>query len=67
MFRRELYRAMAQVLEAIDANVLERTSFRFGGGTYLVWSVKGHIQVKVTLTGGINAVTSGIFLGGPAV
>ncbi|MFT3775322.1 MAG: nucleotidyl transferase AbiEii/AbiGii toxin family protein [Minicystis sp.] len=35
MFRRELYRTMARVLEALDAGVLARTSFRFGGGTYL--------------------------------
>ncbi|WCQ92666.1 hypothetical protein NQZ70_05409 [Sorangium sp. Soce836] len=35
MFRRELYRTMARELEALDADVLARTSFRFGGGTYL--------------------------------
>lgn len=33
MFRRELHRAMAQVLDAFDEEVLERTSFRFAGGT----------------------------------
>jgi hypothetical protein len=33
MFRRDLYRAMAQVLDAFDADLLARTSFRFGGGT----------------------------------
>lgn len=35
MFRRELYRAMARVLDALDADALEQTSFRFGGGTCL--------------------------------
>ncbi|WP_437604056.1 nucleotidyl transferase AbiEii/AbiGii toxin family protein [Sorangium sp. So ce590] len=35
MFRRELYRTMARVLDALDANALARTSFRFGGGTCL--------------------------------
>jgi hypothetical protein len=35
MFRRELYRAMARVLDAFDAEALEKTSFRFGGGTCL--------------------------------
>ncbi|WP_437663265.1 nucleotidyl transferase AbiEii/AbiGii toxin family protein [Sorangium sp. So ce1182] len=35
MFRRELYRTMAHVLDALDADVLVRTSFRFGGGTCL--------------------------------
>jgi hypothetical protein len=33
MFRRELYRTMAQVLDAFDADLLARTSFWFGGGT----------------------------------
>ncbi|AUX43752.1 uncharacterized protein SOCE26_052070 [Sorangium cellulosum] len=35
MFRRELYRTMARVLDALDADVLVQTSFRFGGGTCL--------------------------------
>jgi hypothetical protein len=35
MFRREIYRTMARVLDALDAGVLARTSFRFGGGTCL--------------------------------
>ncbi len=35
MFRRELFRSMAHVLEALDADVLAQTSFRFGGGTCL--------------------------------
>lgn len=33
MFRREPYRAMAQVLDALDAESLERSSFLFAGGT----------------------------------
>ncbi len=35
MFRRELFRRMAQVLDALDANVLAQSSFHFGGGTCL--------------------------------
>ena len=35
MFRREPYRMMARVLEALDANLLATTFFRFGGGTCL--------------------------------
>lgn len=35
MFRRELYRSMARVLDALDASALAKTSFRFGGGTSL--------------------------------
>jgi hypothetical protein len=38
MFRREVYRAMAPVLDALDAGVLARTSFRLGGGTCLALS-----------------------------
>jgi len=28
---------------------------------YLVWNVSGHVKIQVTLTGGINAVASGLF------
>ena len=45
MFRRELYRAMANVLDALDADVLARTSFRFGGGTCLAL---GHGEYRVS-------------------
>ena len=30
-------------------------------GWYLVWNLKGHVTLKVTLTGGVNAVVSGLF------
>ena len=33
----------------------------FNGGVYLVWNVSGHVKVRVTLTGGANAVMSGWF------
>jgi hypothetical protein len=45
MFRRELYRSMAQVLDALDADVLARTSFRFGGGTCLAL---GHGEYRLS-------------------
>jgi hypothetical protein len=45
MFRRELYRAMAGVLDALDADALARTSFRFGGGTCLAL---GHGEYRVS-------------------
>lgn len=45
MFRRELYRAMASVLDALDADALARTSFRFGGGTCLAL---GHGEYRVS-------------------
>ena len=45
MFRRELYRSMARVLDALDADVLAQTSFRFGGGTCLAL---GHGEYRVS-------------------
>ena len=33
----------------------------FSGGTYLTWKVSGHVQIKITKTGGANAVVSGLF------
>ena len=53
MFRRELYRAMAQVLDALDVDALERTSFRFGGGTCLAL---GHGEYR--LSRGLDFVCS---------
>jgi hypothetical protein len=45
MFRREIYRAMGQVLDALDADVLDRTLFRFGGGTCLAL---GHGEYRIS-------------------
>lgn len=45
MFRREPFRAMAQVLDALDADVLARTSFRFCGGTCLAL---GHGEYRLS-------------------
>jgi hypothetical protein len=45
MFRREIYRAMGQVLAAIDAGVLERSAFHFGGGTCLAL---GHGEYRLS-------------------
>ncbi len=45
MFRRDIYRTMAFVLEAFDADVLSRHSFRFGGGTCLAL---GHGEYRVS-------------------
>ena len=45
-------------------NVLNTQSISsFGGGTYLVWTVSGHVKINVTMTAGANAVISGVFLG----
>jgi hypothetical protein len=48
-----------------NGNVLNSQSVtNFGGGVYLVWNVSGHVKIQVTLTGGVNAVATGLFFGG---
>jgi len=49
----------------VNGNVLNtQTITGFNGGVYLVWNVSGHVKVRVTFTGGWNAVVSGLFFGG---
>ncbi len=56
------------VIDAATNNVLDsRTMSNFSGGQYLVWNISGHVILRVTWTGGNNAVLSGIFFGGPAI
>jgi subtilisin family serine protease len=56
-----------ETVDILDAsgNVLSSQSLTgsFNSGVYLVWNVSGHVKVRVTLTGGANAVTSGLFFG----
>ena len=55
------------VLDAISQTVLDtRTVSGFHNGEYLVWNLSGHVTVKITLTGGGNAVASGLFFGPPS-
>jgi hypothetical protein len=58
----------AQAVEVLDGGtgaVLESRSISgFGSGVYLVWNLSGHVLIRVTRTGGANAVLSGIFFGG---
>jgi subtilisin family serine protease len=42
------------------------TASGFHDGQYVVWRLTGSVRVKVTKTGGANAVVSGVFFGGPA-
>jgi uncharacterized repeat protein (TIGR01451 family) len=50
------------ILDASTNAVLDtRTMSSFNGGQYLVWNLHGHVIVRVTLTGGANAVASGLF------
>jgi hypothetical protein len=51
-----------------NGNVLNTQSVtNFGGGVYLVWNVSGHVKIQVTLTGGVNAVATGLFFGAGTV
>jgi hypothetical protein len=55
------------VVDASSSTVLDtRTISGFQGGQYLVWNLKGHVTLKITLTGGLNAVVSGVFFDPPA-
>jgi hypothetical protein len=52
------------VLDAATGAVLDsRTASNFGGGEYLVWSLGGHVQFRVTRLAGPNAALSGLFFG----
>jgi len=49
-------------VKAADGTILDtRTITQFNGGQYLVWTVRGRVSFVVTLTGGANAVLSGLF------
>jgi hypothetical protein len=52
------------VLDAATNAVLDtRTISGFQGGLWVVWNLKGHVILKVTVTGGSNAVVNGLFFG----
>jgi hypothetical protein len=52
-----------QVTDVATSNLLdERVASAFTGGQYLVWNLKGHVNLKITLVDGANAVVSGLFL-----
>ena len=55
------------VIDASTGTVLDsRNVATFSGGQYLVWTVNGHVQIKVNTVAGMNAVVAGVFLGGAA-
>jgi len=50
------------VSDAVTGLVLDtRNASSFSAGQYLVWNLTGHVVIKVTSTGGPNAVVNGIF------
>lgn len=56
-----------EVLDAATGAVVDgRTLSSFSGGSYLSWTLSGHVQLRFTRLAGVNAVLSGLFFG-PAV
>jgi hypothetical protein len=39
----------------------------FANGTYLIWTISGHVTITLTANAGPNAVVSGVFFGGSSV
>jgi hypothetical protein len=54
------------VMDAVNKTVFDtRTVTAFQNGIWLVWDIKGHVQIRVTGTGtGLNAYVHGLFFGG---
>ena len=51
-----------EILDAVSGSVLDsRNVSDFTQGQYLVWTLKGHVKIRLTKTAGANAVVSGIF------
>jgi Big-like domain-containing protein/calcineurin-like phosphoesterase family protein len=46
---------------ATGALLDRRTASAFNNGQYFVWSLAGSVTIRITLTGGANAVYSGLF------
>lgn len=52
------------ILDAASGTVLESRSLTgFSPGHYLVWTISGHVRLRLTRTSGDNAVVSGLFFG----
>jgi hypothetical protein len=53
-------------VSALDNSVLDSHPISaFGNGIYLVWNLTGHVIVKISNSGALNAVISGLFFGPP--
>ena len=56
-----------QLVDASTGLVLDsRAATAFSGGQYFTWAVTGRVLIRVTLTGGANAVNSALFFGAAA-
>jgi hypothetical protein len=55
-----------QLTSGVNGAVLDtRTVSSFTNGVYLSWTISGHVLFKITCTGPVNAVMSGIFFDPP--
>ena len=53
-----------QIVNAATSAVLDtRTISGFANGMYVYWNIAGHVHINVTVSGGPNAVISGVFFG----
>ena len=53
-----------EVRDAVTNALLDTRSVSgFQNGEYVVWNITGHVRLNVIVTGGINAVVSGLFFG----
>jgi hypothetical protein len=51
-----------QIVDAITNKQLDMQAVsNFSNGIYLAWTITGHVKINITLTGGPNAVASGVF------
>ncbi|MHC1769494.1 MAG: chitobiase/beta-hexosaminidase C-terminal domain-containing protein [Verrucomicrobiia bacterium] len=61
----------AQLVELLDAQtgalVTSQPVSDFVDGKFLVWDIKGHVQVRITRTAGNNAVLMGMFFSPAAI
>lgn len=60
-------RETIEILDATSGTILDSRSVASFAQTprYLIWTLSGHVSIKVTRTGGSNAALSGIFFDAP--
>lgn len=57
-------RETISILDPVTHAVLDsRNVSHFHNGVYVVWDLQGRVLIQVTVTGGLNAVVSGVFFG----
>src|SRR5712691_7091297 len=63
------YNARAQTISVLDgatqAVLDSRNIANFANGQYLVWTLSGHVILRITTTTSVNAVISGLFFDSP--